>query len=151
MKCVFMLLVLMSSTAAAQDVPEPPAIPPGEDQIEHVVTNARAPYDGMLLSIDTAIRWTNALRWWPETFRLRVQHLEHTMELRQQSWDRQQVIVAEGHQRELELLLARVSALSAEVAVLRDPPFRKTRAFGFLSGALTFVVAAVVGLVAASI
>lgn len=147
MKWLTAVLVVLSSTSFAQ--PEPPAIPPGEDQIEHLTTGTRAPYEGMLLSIDTALRWTNALRWWPETFQLRVRHLEQELAMHQQSWERQRQIVEEGHQHELELLLTRVTELSAEVNALRDPPFRKTRAFGFLAGAVVCVLVVVATGVAA--
>lgn len=142
MKKLCVLLVLcFAQIAFAQEVPSPPAIPPGEDRIEHLPNGSRAPFEGMLLDLDTAIRWTNALRWWPETYRLRMEHLEAVADLRAESHERQLQILRDGHARELEVLTTRLVALSNELEQLRDPPFRKTRAFGFLAGALVCVLA----------
>jgi hypothetical protein len=144
-KLCLLLILCLTQTVLAQEVPEPPAIPPGEDRIEHLTNGTRAPFEGMLLDIDTALRWTNALRWWPETYRLRMQHLETVTELRAESHESQLQLLRDGHARELEVLTARLMALSNELEQLRDPPFRKTRAFGFLAGALVCILVLVGG------
>lgn len=150
MRHITALLLFFSATAQAQhfSVPEVLSLPPGPDTIETMAPRQPAPYAGMLLSTDTAIRWTNALRWWPETFQLRMAHLEAVFTTTLESADRRRVIEVESLGREISGLRndIRIQArrYERELAILRDPPFRQTRAFGFVSG-FTLAVLLLVG------
>lgn len=148
---VLFVLLLVADTAAAQEaVPTPPSIPPGDDVIVVTHVGDRATTAGMLLDTDTAIRWTNRLTWWRETFRL---HLEHDAEVTlalQHSHELELSIVRESYEREIEGLRTdlrdAVTRYEAELAARRNPPFYETWGFAFGMGVL--VTGVIVGLVA---
>jgi hypothetical protein len=150
MRHITALLLLFSATTQAQDfsIPEVPAIPEGRDVIEALTLRQPAPHAGMLLDTDTAIRWTNALRWWPETFRLRMAHLEVVFREVLDSAERRRTVEVESLGREISGLRndlrTQAQRYERELAVLRNPPFRHTRAFGFVSG-FTLAVLLLVG------
>lgn len=159
MRAIALLLIFVLATpVAAQDtettatveVPVPPAMPPGDDNIVSMQTGDRAQHAGMLLDTDTSIRWLNRLTWWHETFRL---HLQHDVEI--------QAAMAASHQRELDQQAASfgreidglrtdlrdaVTRYETELAARRNPPFFETWGFAFGMGGLA--VAVVVGLLA---
>jgi hypothetical protein len=131
---------------ALQAVPDVPAVPEGVDEVVALQQGARAPYDGMLLSTDTAIRWTNALRWWPETFRLRLQLMGQIFDEQEQSYQLRLRIVEESYGREIAGLRQDARELADRLARAMDRPWYDTVAFGIGVGAV--VVLIIGGLVA---
>lgn len=147
------LLTLWATPVAAQDVPEPPQIPPGEDRIEHVQRGVRAPYEGMLLDMDTAIRWTNQLRWWPETFQLRLLEQQELLEAERNSFRLRLNILDESRTREIEGLRVdlreQAETYERRIARLEDPPFWQTGWFGFVCGVVVVGIGVAVGAIIA--
>jgi len=146
-----LLVVLVPQGAVAQDVlqrrivtlrevPTVPAIPPGSDEIAPLARGDRAPFDGMLLSIDTAIRWTNALRWWPETFRLRVTEMGELMTVLEANHQIQMRIVEESYQREILGLRGNLRQTADRLARALSRPFYDTMAFGMVVGAVVVLL-----------
>ncbi len=104
----------------------------------------------MLLDTDTAIRWTNRLRWWPETFRLHLAEDLEVLEALRRSHDTEMGIVRDSLTREVEGLRTdlrdAVLRYETELARHRNPPFYETWGFAFGMGVvLTGVVVALVG------
>lgn len=139
-----LLVVLLAVPAAAQDVPQAPSLPPGADRISAAAEGSRAPYAGMLLDTDTAIRWTNKLVWWPMAFRLHLAHDVEEMQARDRSAAAELRIVQESLGREITGLRSdlreAVTRYESELASYRDPPFWETWAFAFGMGALALGV-----------
>ena len=121
--------------AAQEPSTTPPDIPPGEDHIESVAQGGRSPFDGMVLDTDTAIRWTNRLRWYHEVLGLRLRQSAQA-----------EAVVQESHARELRLVEA---SYAREIAGLRsdireqaqifarsqeDPAFYETWGFALTLG-----------------
>lgn len=161
-RCVILLLVLLlplsvhaqrqvvqTRLSALQTVPTPPAIPPGSDQVEALTEGAAAPYTGMLLDTDTAIRWTNALRWWPETFRLRMGEVGETIVALEHSHELRIRIVEESYGREVDGLRSDIRIQARQYAVeledLRHEEFYESWGFAFVVGVLVTVVVAGLG------
>ncbi len=144
------LIVLLAAPAAAQDVPHAPDLPPGADRITAVAEGGRAPYAGMLLDTDTAIRWTNKLLWWPTAFRLHLEQDAEALAARDRSTDAQVQIVEASMGREVTGLRSdlreAVTRYERELASYRNPPFYETWSFAFGMGALALgVIIGVVG------
>lgn len=131
-----LFLASSSVTALAQETdilaeaPEPPAIPPGEDVIVPLSLGATAPVRGMLLDTNTAIRWTNALRWWPEAFRLRVTYLEQVLDATRTTHSTLLEEMRSSYRAEITNLQLRI--LRAEEKAVR--PWYRTAVFGFIVG-----------------
>lgn len=146
------LLWLYCEVAHAQA--QEPVIPPGDDRIEHVVAGSRAPYDGMLLDTDTAIRWTNRITWLRETLRLRTEEHSRILAAIQASALRDQQILEQSYTRQIEALRQdlrdAVTRYERELLRHRDPPFYETWGFAFGVGVLVtgIIVGVVAGLVA---
>jgi hypothetical protein len=154
-----LLIVLIPATTSAQDVvprrlqalqevPEAPVIPPGSDEIQPLARGDRAPFSGMLLSTDTAIRWTNALRWWPEVFRLRVSEFGDVVEAVEASQQHRLRIVESSYQREIQGLRTDLRQTTERLARAHSRPWYDTVAFGLVVGV---VVAVLLGGVAAGL
>ena len=144
------LLLVWSTEASAQEVPSPPSLPPGEDVITTLFEGGRAPHAGMLLSTDTAIRWTNRLTWWPEAFRLHLAEDAERHAATLSSHENQLRIVNASYEREIDGLRTNlrdaVARYEGELARFRDPPFYETWAFAFGVGVLVpGIVVALVG------
>lgn len=137
--------VVRSRVQALQDVPEVPAIPEGPDVITSLTEGQRAPHGGMLLDTDTAIRWTNALRWWPEAFRLRVSLLGAIYDETQASHAIQLRIVEESYGREITGLRQDVRDMAQQVADARSRAWYETVEFGLVMGMLIVLVIGGVG------
>lgn len=142
MKKITALLCLICTGVAAQ----PPDIPPGEDRIESVEAGARAPYQGMLLDIDTALRWTNRLRWYREELRLQVQRFDASMLAVRQSCDAEIEVVRSSLTREVEGLRLDIREQAQAFERSRKRPFYDTFTFGLVLGVV--VVGVIVGLTA---
>lgn len=144
------LLLLLAAPASAQEALQPPDLPPGEDRIEAVTAASRAPYDGMLLDMDTAIRWTNRLTWYRETLQLRLREASEVLAAVRQSHETEITVLRESYVREIEALRTdlrtQVLRYETELARHRDPPFYETWGFAFGMGALAMgVVVGVIG------
>jgi hypothetical protein len=142
------VLWLFTGAAAAQDdSPTPPEIPPGADRIESVSAGRAAPFTGMLLDTDTAIRWTNRLRWWREAFRLQVREDLEILDATRRSHELEIVVIRDSYTREIDGLreTARQLVLNYEQQLqrYRNPPFYEQWGFAFGMGVL--VVGAIVG------
>lgn len=142
MKTITALLCVLCSTALAQ----PPDIPPGEDRIEALDPNERAPYQGMLLDIDTALRWTNRLRWYREELRLQVERFDASMLAVRQSCDAELEVVRQSMGREIEGLRGDIREQAQMFERSRRRPFYDTFGFGLVLGVV--LVGVVVGLAA---
>jgi hypothetical protein len=146
-------LWLAPASVAAQDI-NPPDIPPGEDRIEALTSGERAPFTGMLLETDTAIRWTNRLRWWRETFQLRLREQDEILNALRRSHGTEIDIIRQSYEREILGLrdTARELVVNYEQQLqrYRNPPFYETWGFAFGMGAVavSVVVGVVAGLVA---
>ena len=147
------VLWLFTGVAAAQDdSPTPPEIPPGADRIESVSAGRAAPFTGMLLDTDTAIRWTNRLRWWREAFRLQVREDLEILDATRRSHELEIVVIRDSYTREIDGLreTARQLVLNYEQQLqrYRSPPFYEQWGFAFGLGA---TVVAVVGALVAGL
>lgn len=143
-------LLLSAAPTLAQEAPQPPDLPPGEDRIESVSQGRIAPFSGMLLDTDTAIRWTNRLTWWRETFSLRLRQQAEILDALRASHQTELEIVRASAVREIEGLRTdlRTSTERYEemLAHEREQPFYETWGFAFGLGALAMgVVVGVVG------
>lgn len=142
-------LWLVPVSVAAQDI-NPPDIPPGEDRIEALTSGERAPFTGMLLETDTAIRWTNRLRWWRETFQLRLREQDEILNALRRSHGTEIDIIRQSYEREILGLrdTARELVVNYEQQLqrYRNPPFYETWGFAFGMGVV--VVSVVVGVIA---
>lgn len=143
-------LVLFAAPAGAQELVLPPDLPPGEDRIEALSAGGRAPFDGMLLDTDTAIRWTNRLLWWRETFQLRLREHGAILEALRGSHVTEMTLTRESYEREItalrESLRSSTLRYEQELAERRNPPFWETWGFAFGMGALAMgVVVGVIG------
>lgn len=148
------LSLLLAAPGAAQEVPQPPDIPPGEDRIESLALRAPAPFAGMLLDTDTAIRWTHRLEWYRAELQLQLRTSASLLAAERSSHETQLRLVAESFGREIEGLRndlrEQAARYEAELARLRAPePFWESWGFAFGMGVLVtgVVVAAVGGLV----
>ena len=146
------LLCALPAAAAAQEVPTPPEIPPGADRIETMIAGRPAPFNGMLLDTDTAIRWTNRLLWWRETYRLQLRSDAEIRTALSRSRETELTIVQESYTREIDALRATVRELTAryerQLQSYRSPPFYAQWGFAFGLGA---TVVAVVGALVAGL
>lgn len=151
MRAVFLVLglCLVAAPTLAQEAVSPPDLPPGEDRIESVSQGRPAPFTGMVLDTDTAIRWTNRLIWWRETFQLRLREHSQIMEALRASHARELELVQQSYTREVtglrEDLRVSTERYEQELARYRDPPFYEQWGFAFGMGALAMGL--VVGLV----
>lgn len=140
----FLLVFFWAARVAAQDAPAAPNLPPGTDRITSVQEGGRAPYAGMLLDTDTAIRWTNKLLWWPTAFRLHLAQDVEELAARDRSAGTELRIVQESLGREITGLRTdlreAVTRYERELASYRDPPFWETWGFAFGMGALALGV-----------
>lgn len=145
-RTALLLSLLLPTVAQAQEA-QPPDIPPGEDQIEYLERNERAPYNGMILDMDTSIRWTNRLRWWPEYHQLRMDEVTERHAAQMASL-RAQMEIMRSHDQEridgLRLdLQTQATQYAEEINGLRSPPFWEKAWFGFTMGVI--LVSAAVG------
>jgi hypothetical protein len=146
-------LWLLPGAVAAQDI-NPPDIPPGEDHIEAMTSGERAPFTGMLLETDTAIRWTNRLRWWRETFQLRLREQGEILDALRRSHTVEIEVIRQSYEREIiglrEDFRQMVDLYERQLERYRNPPFYETWGFAFGTGvvAVSVVVGVVAGLVA---
>lgn len=148
--CITLAILLLPFTAQAQERTRPPDLPPGEDRIEAVSARGVAPFTGMLLETDTAIRWTNRLRWWQETFDLRIRQNAEVLAAVQQSHVTEISVLRGSYEREIDGLRAdirrTVALYERQLERYRDPPFYKE--WGFAFGVGVVLVGAIVGVTA---
>lgn len=121
-----------------------PAIPPGEDRMVALDQGDRAPFTGILLDTDTAIRWTNALRWWPDAFRLRMDSVSSAVSLIEQYGDQRLRITEESRQREIDGLRQDLRTQAQQAAQAAERPWYTTFTFGLVVGVV--VAGVLVGL-----
>lgn len=152
-------LALAPAASLAQDVeadlPRAPDVPLGDDAMEALSAGDRAPYEGILLSTDTAIRWTNRISWYRHELRLTIDEWTARELATAASHERELTLVRESYTREIdglrEDLRAAVERYEAQLAeARRDPPFYETWGFAFGMGVLVtgVLVGVVAGLVA---
>lgn len=143
------ILCAVPTIVAAQDI-NPPDIPPGEDRIEALSSGERAPFTGMLLETDTAIRWTNRLRWWRETFQLRLREQGEILDAVRSSHATEVSVLRGSYEREIEGLRQDLRSTMAlyerQLARYRNPPFYETWGFAFGMGVV--IVGVIVGVTA---
>lgn len=145
------VLALLTRPGVAQgqdvEVPSPPAIPEGEDVIDHVLRGAAAPYEGYILDVDTSIRWTLQREWWPAELERTLR--AHALEIRilTESHERELTLTTESYEREITGLREDIRR-QAEVLARPAPtqPWYDTFGFGLVIGLV--ISAVLVGLVA---
>lgn len=69
-KLLPVLLLLVPTSALAQEPRVPEDIPPGKDVIEYVQKGDPAPYSGQLFTDGTALRWANWTKQYREFYRI---------------------------------------------------------------------------------
>lgn len=151
---VCFLIVGLPAIAHGQEVPTPPDVPPGRDRIEIIHIGDRSPVQGMVFDTDTSIRWTNKLRWWPETYRLHLQADLESQAAVQRSHNAELSILTNSYTREIQGLRNDIRSQAAQyetaLAQLRtSPPFYKTWWFAFGMGVLvsSVLTGVVIGLI----
>lgn len=121
--------------AHAQDAADtPPDLPPGDDTIEAVSQGEAAPFQGMLLNTDTAIRWTNRLLWYRQALRLRSEHFDDAVVMIQGSHARELGLIEGSYGREIEGLRQDLRDQAAAFAQSQDPAFYETWGFALALG-----------------
>jgi hypothetical protein len=125
-----------SAPEAAEAVPEPPDLPPGEDRIEHLTLRAPAPFEGMLLDMDTSLRWTFALEWYRHELGLTIRTHRRELAALDASHERELTIVRESYEREIEGLRGdlRDQATTFAQAQAHEHPWYDTFVFGSIVG-----------------
>jgi hypothetical protein len=138
---LLLVVVLLPRVAAAQDIPVPPDIPPGEDVTVGLELGRPAPFRGVLIDVDTSIRQIHRLEWYE--FRLRLE-IESGLALRtalEESYRRELEGVRSSYEREIEGLRADLREQAATMAAALQPdPFWETPGFGFIMGVLLSAV-----------
>lgn len=152
-------LALAPAASLAQDaedaLPRAPDVPAGDDVMEALSAGDEASFEGILLSTDTAIRWTNRIGWYRHELRLTLDEWTTRERAMTASHERELTLVRESFEREIDGLrtdlTASVERYEAELAeARRDPPFYETWGFAFGMGVLVtgVLVGVVAGLVA---
>lgn len=132
-------------------VPEPPDVPPGEDRIESLALRAPAPFAGMLLDTDTAIRWTHRLEWYRAELQLQLRTAASILAAERSSHETELTLTSDSYTREIEGLMRDIreqaQRYEEELARLRAPqPFWESWGFAFGMGVLvTGIVVGVIG------
>lgn len=151
------LLAYPASTAAmppwvaAIGSEQPPAfLINGNDNITHLQAGAKAPYEGILLDLDTASKWTLRADWAQKQLQLDSDLLRSVMQQEIDARERLLLASKESYEREIVGLRTdlREQAKTFEKSQ-RPTPFYKTGAFGFAMGALIAGVGATAIAVAA--
>lgn len=121
---------------AAVEVPEPPDVPPGEDVIEHLTLRQPAPFEGMLLDLDTSTRWTLALEWYRHELGLTLRTHRRELAVLEGSHERELTLVRESYAREIDGLRGdlRAQAETFAQAQANSDPWYDTFVFGFIIG-----------------
>jgi hypothetical protein len=146
-----MAVLASPGSLAAQDAPTPPDVPPGEDRIESLTLRAPAPFAGMLLDTDTAIRWTHRLEWYRAELQLQLRTSSSILEAERRSHGTELTLTRESFEREItglrEDLRTQATRYEEELARLRAPePFWESWGFAFGMGVV--LVGAIVGVTA---
>lgn len=119
-------------------IPTPPDIPSGTDRIQPATQGQPAPFTGMLLDTDTAIRWTNRLRWYQEEFRLHLTMDAQVQDALRSDGDARVTIVTASYQRLLDNLRQDLRDQAATFARARaqenNKPFWESWGFAFALG-----------------
>ncbi len=115
----------------------PPPFLLGDDRIEHLPAGAKAPYEGVLLDLATAARWTLRIDWGAKQLQLDSDLLRSVMVQEIDARERLMLVQKQSYEREIKGLRAdlRSQAKTFE-ASKQKTPFYRTGAFGFAMGAL---------------
>lgn len=134
------LLLMGHLPARAQTAPTAPSIPPGEDRIEHLRLSAPAPYEGMILDMDTSIRWTNRLRWYQYQLQLQVDQQSVMLNQSEESCQRRLHLIEESYSREVTGLRSdlrdQAHRYEAALAAARHQEWYESWGFAFVLGAV---------------
>lgn len=158
MRALIVLLLLFCTATAAATPPDwvlrigyesPPAILLGDDRIEFVQAGDKAPYDGMLLDLDTATRWTLRADWQQKQLRLDTDTLRAVMTHELEAKDSYLAIAEASYKREISGLRVDLREQAKAYAKSLDRPFYRTAVFGLamgllLSGICTVAIASAV-------
>ncbi len=149
-----LVAVLLTPVAHGQEKKEdpvapelPPDIPPGEDVIEPLHRGEAAPFEGLLMDLDTSMRWANRLRWYRENTKLQLKLRDDTVAAVRASHQRELTLVTESYTREIEGCRGDLRQQAATFAAASDTPFYKTFSFGLVLGVI--LSGGLVGLTAA--
>lgn len=130
-----LLLILLVSTARAQEIA---TLPPGDDNIAAVSKGQPAPFTGQLFDTNTALRWG----FWLEQYKLHLKLDVDTAlktcavnQLHDQQVQAIQLQASQAVEKDLRarLLQSEKDRLAAEEEA-RNPPWFRTREFGFIIG-----------------
>jgi hypothetical protein len=140
-----LVALLYTSSAVADDLPDwvlrighekPPAFLLGEDEIEYVVQGAPAPFEGMVLDLTTATRWTLRADWQQKQLELNADTLRAVMRRELEAKDEHLALVEASYKREIKGLREDLREQAKLFAKAQKPPFYRTAAFGFAMGIL---------------
>lgn len=147
---VLALILACPQPTWAQDAPiqapEPPEIPEGSDAITPVSQGDRAPYTGMLLDTNTAIRWTFRLRWFRNELGLTLNTHARELASIQASHDSEMQRIRESYEREISGLRGDLREQAQTFTQSQSRPWFDTFSFGITVGVV--VSAILVGLAA---
>jgi len=138
---------------AQEDAEEPlvaPDVPPGDDVIEHLALRAPAPVEGMLLDMDTSIRWTHRIEWYRQELQLQYRLRASLLDAERRSHATELSLTTTSMQREIDGLRQdlrdQAATAAQQLAQAREHPWYDTFVFGFVMGVLA--VGLVVGVTA---
>lgn len=127
-----------------------PDVPPGDDVIEHLALHAPAPVEGMLMDMDTSIRWTHRIEWYRAELQLQHRMRVTLLDAERRSHAVELQLTTDSMQREIDGLRQDIRTQAAtaaqQLAQARDRPFYDSFGFGFIMGVV--VTGLLVGLTA---
>lgn len=137
---VLCTVLLLATRVAAQDV-RAPAEPPGDDVMTDLAVGARAPYAGILLDTDTAIRWRNYMTWYRAELALTLRERDAASTIVEESHARELEALRLSYTREIDGLRADLREQATAFAAANQPPeFWQTGSFGFAMGVVVSVL-----------
>lgn len=129
---------------AAIGTEQPPPFLLGDDRITHVAKGSAAPYEGVLLDLDTAARWTMRIDWGQKQLRLDADILRAVMVQELAAKDKLLQLSQKSYEREIEGLRGDLRDQAKTFAKSQQPtPFYKTGAFGLAMGVVLSGLSAV--------
>jgi hypothetical protein len=139
----FVLLLSLPIWAQDAEYDAPPivSIPPGPDKITSLKKGDKAPYDGQLFNIDTAIRWGFWLQQYKYRLAADVKEQRHLCEVEKEFKDTA-LVVEKTRARTVEkdlrdrLVKSEQARVNAEEDA-RNPPWYSTVEFGIAIGVIS--------------
>ena len=149
-----LLVALCARGAAAQDtpryelrLPETPTVPDfllGDDVTTALESGIRAPFRGVLMSAETAARWTNRDTWYRQTLAAQLQLHQSLIDELVRFHARELEIATRSYEREIAGLRVDLRDQAERFAQQQNPRFLRTFGGGITLGSAFVVVIDVV-------